>query len=168
MTKKKDPKRKDANAKKAAVEALCFQTHWGLKKLGLPEGNLSHFLADMEICQIVELELVQELMSVTSFVKDVKQQLSVEPTPSIGDFSQSITAIALGIAHVNDIESINTPISWNDVIKKKLMTIFYNENKRNAVVSWAKENGYNTSTYLGKPIVKFQHIYLVIDRLRDQ
>lgn len=33
-----------------------------------------------------------------------------------------------------------------------------------AFVEWAKMNGYNTSTYLGQPIVKFTKLYIRIER----
>lgn len=47
---------------------------------------------------------------------------------------------------------------------KKILIIFYPDEKRNAVVEWAKMNGYNTSTYLGQPIVKFTKLYIRIER----
>ena len=53
-----------------------------------------------------------------------------------------------------------------DQIEKKLLTIYYPEKLRNKVVDWAKANGYSTSSYLGRPIVKFKQLYLIIERTK--
>ena len=58
------------------------------------------------------------------------------------------------------------PESWREQIEKKLLTIYYPEKQRNKVVDWAKANGYSTSSYLGRPIVKFKQLYLIIERTK--
>lgn len=77
---------------------------------------------------------------------------------------KSPTAVALGIACVEDINNIGIPLTWSEMIKQKLLTIYYPEECRNQIIEWAKTNGYNTSTFLGRPIVKFCKLYLVIER----
>lgn len=166
MAKKKNQKKSDVQARKSAVEALRFQTHWGLKQLGQEDGNMFHQLADAEVDTIAELELAQDLMAIKSLVDGAKQSFVVTPTIEKGDFTESPTAIALGIAFVNDLNSIGIPLTWREMVDRKLLSIYYPEEYRNQVVDWAKANGYNTSTYLGKPIVKFSKLFLVIGRTR--
>ena len=165
MTKKKNQKKAEAHAKKSAVETLRFQAHWGLKQLG-HEDDMFNQLIDAEVDFIAELELAQELLAIKSLVDGVKQFFVVTPTPEKGDFVKSPTAVALGIASVEDINNIGIPLTWSDMIAQKLLTIYYPEEYRNQIIDWAKANGYNTSTYLGRPIVKFSKLYIIIERTR--
>ena len=166
MAKKKNQKKAESQAKKSAVETLRFQTHWGLKQLGQQNGNLFHELVDAEVNFIAELDLAQDLLAIKSLVDGVKQSFAVVPTLEKGDFTKSLTAVALGIAQVNDINNIGIPLTWSEMIEKKLLTIYYPEEYRNQIVDWAKANGYNTSTYLGLPIVKFSKLYIIVERTR--
>ena len=166
MAKKKNQKKAEAHAKKSAVETLRFQAHWGLKQLGNEDGNLFHKLVDAEVNFIAELELAQDMLAIKSLVDGVKQSFVVTPTPEKGDFMKSPTAVALGIAQIEDINNIGIPLTWSEMIEHKLLTIYYPEDCRNQIIEWAKTNGYNTSTYLGRPIVKFCKLYLVIERTR--
>ena len=50
------------------------------------------------------------------------------------------------------------------MIEHKLLTIYYAEEYRNQIIDWAKSNGYNTSTYRGRPIIKFSKLYIIIER----
>ena len=163
---KKNQKKAEAHAKKSAVETLRFQAHWGLKQLGNEDGNLFHKLVDAEVNFIAELELAQDMLAIKSLVDGVKQSFVVTPTPEKGDFVKSTTAVALGIAQVEDINNIGIPLTWSDMIAQKLLTIYYPEEYRNQIIDWAKANGYNTSTYLGRPMVKFSKLYIIIDRTR--
>lgn len=97
-------------------------------------------------------------------IDGVRANLHEEPTPMIGDFCTSICAIALKIASIPELDKMQLPVSWQEQVDKKILTIFYPDEKRNAVVEWAKTNGYNTSTYLGQPIVKFTKLYIRIER----
>lgn len=166
MAKKKNQKKAESQAKKSAVETLRFQIHWGLKQLGQQDGNLFHELVDAEVNFIAELDLAQDLLAIKSLVDGVKQSFAVVPTLEKGDFTKSLTAVALGIAQVNDINNIGIPLTWSEMIEKKLLTIYYPEEYRNQIVDWAKANGYNTSTYLGLPIVKFSKLYIIVERTR--
>lgn len=106
MAKKKNQKKAESHAKKSAVETLRFQTHWGLKQLGQQDGNLFHELVDAEVNFIAELDLAQDLLAIKSLVDGVKQSFAVVPTAEKGDFTKSPTAVALGIAHINEINNI--------------------------------------------------------------
>ena len=165
MTKKKNQKKAEAHAKKSAVETLRFQAHWGLKQLG-HEDDMFNQLIDAEVDFIAELELAQELLAIKSLVDGVKQSFVVTPTPEKGDFVKRPTGVALGIAQVEDINKIGLPLTWSEMIEQKILTIYYPEEYRNQIVDWAKTNGYNISTYLGRPIVKFSKLYIIIERTR--
>lgn len=167
MAKKKNQKKAESQAKKSALESLRFQAHWGLKQLGNEDGNAFHQLVDTEVNFIAELDLVQDMLAIKTFVDGVKQSFVATPTPEKGDFVKSPTAVALGIASVEDINNIGIPLSWSDMIAQKLLTIYYPEEYRNQIIDWAKSKGYNTSTYLGRPIIKFSKLYIIIERTRS-
>lgn len=164
MIKKKNQNRKQQIANKNAVESLRFQTHYGLKVKGYEEGDLFQQLADIEVDFISELGLTQDILGIKKMIDGVRANLHEEPTPMIGDFCTSICAIALKIASIPELDKMQLPVCWQEQVDKKILTIFYPDEKRNAVVEWAKMNGYNTSTYLGKPIVKFTKLYIRIER----
>lgn len=164
MAKKKNQKKAEAQAMKSAVESLRFQAHWGLKQLGYENGNMFHQLVNAEVDFIAELELVQDMLAIKLLVDGVKQFFEVSPTPEKGDFVKSPTAVALGIARVEEINNIGIPLTWSEMIEQKLLKIYYPEECRNQIIDWAKANGYNTSTNLGRPIVKFSKLYIIIDR----
>ena len=131
MAKKKNQKKAESHAKKSAVETLRFQTHWGLKQLGQQDGNLFHELVDAEVNFIAELDLSQDLLAIKSLVDGVKQYFAVVPTLEKGDFTKSPTAVALGIAYIEDINNIGLPLTWSKMIEQKLLTIYYPEESQN-------------------------------------
>ena len=167
MAKKKNHKKAEAHAKKSAVETLRFQAHWGLKQLGHDDGNLFHQFVDTEVNFIAELELAQDMLAMKALVDDVKQAFGVTPTPEKGDLTKSPTAVALGIAYVEDMNIMGNPLSWNEMKEQKLLKIYYPEEYRNQIINWAKQKGFNTSTYLGMSMIKFSHIFLVMDRTKE-
>lgn len=164
MAKKENQKRKQQLAERSLVESLRFQVHYGLKMMGRKEDDLFQQLAEAEVNYMAELGLTQDILSLKDLVEGIKRDLQVEPTPEKGDFVTSVSAIALGIATIPSLDSLKVPVSWETLIDKRMLTIFFPEDKRNQIVQWAKENGFNTSTYLGRPIVKFSKIYVVIQR----
>ena len=165
MAKKKNQKKAEAQAKKSAVESLRFQAHWGLKQRGC-EDDMFHKLVDAEVDIIAELELAQDMLAMKALVDDVKQAFGVTPTPEKGNLTKSPTAVALGIAYVEDMNKMGNPLSWSEMKEQKLVKIYYPEEYRNQIIDWAKANDYNTSTYLGRPIVKFCKLYIIIERTR--
>ena len=165
MAKKKNQKKAEAQAKKSAVESLRFQAHWGLKQRGC-EDDMFHKHVDAEVDIIAELELAQDMLAMKALVDDVKQAFGVTPTPEKGDLTKSPTAVALGIAYVEDMNNMGNPLSWSEMKEQKLVKIYYPEEYRNQIIDWAKANDYNTSTYLGRPIVKFSKLYIIIERTR--
>ena len=164
MANKKDKKRKDALKKKSTIEAFKFQVRWGFEKhFGTPLSFYSVFL-ETELDYIIELELQEDLLSIKRFIDDIKSGLGLEPIPELGDLYHSLVAISLGIAKIADINKLGIPTSWDELLNKKILSIYYPDEIRNQVVEYAKEKNYNTSTYLGQPFVKFNQLYIKISR----
>ena len=167
MAKKRKQNRKNELSKKKAVESIRFQTHIGLKQIGRKDTDMFHWLADVEINVIAELNLTDDILGIKNFVESVRRELNVEPTPEKGDFCTSIVAIALGISQIPVLDDMKMPVvNWQDRINKKILTLYYPEESRNAVAEWAKANDYNTTTYLGRPVVKFKQLFIIIERTR--
>ena len=167
MAKKRKQNRKNGLSKKSAVESIRFQTHFGLKQIGHKDTDMFHRLADAEINVIEELDLTDDILGIKNLVEGVKRELNVEPALEKGDFCTSIVAIALGISKIPVLDDMQMPVvNWQDQINKKLLTLYYPEESRNAVAEWAKANNYNTTTYLGRPVVKFKQLFIIIERTR--
>ena len=167
MTKKRKQNRKNELSEKRSVESIRFQTHIGLKQIGRKDTDMFHRLADVEINVIAELDLTDDILGIKNLVESVKRALNVEPALEKGDFCTSIVAIALGISKIPVLDDMQMPVvNWPDQINKKLLTLYYPEESRNAVAEWAKANDYNTSTYLGRPVVKFKQLFIIIERTR--
>ena len=167
MAKKRKQNRKNELSKKKAVESIRFQTHIGLKQIGRKDTDMFHWLADVEINVIAELDLTDDILGIKNLVEGVRRELNVEPTPEKGDFCTSIVAIALGISQIPVLDDMKMPVvNWPDQINKKILTLYYPEESRNAVAEWAKANDYNTTTYLGRPVVKFKQLFIIIERTR--
>ena len=167
MAKKRKQNRKNELSKKRSVESIRFQTHIGLKQIGRKDTDMFHWLADVEINVIAELELTDDILGIKNLVEGVRRELNVEPTLEKGDFCTSIVAIALGISKIPVLDDMQMPVvNWPDQINKKLLTLYYPEESRNAVAEWAKANDYNISTYLGRPMVKFKQLFIIIERTR--
>ena len=167
MTKKRKQNRKNELSKKRAVESIRFQTHFGLKQIGRKDTDMFHWLADAEINVIAELDLTDDILGIKNLVEGVRRGLNVEPTLEKGDFCTSIVAIALGISKIPVLDDMKMPVvNWQGQINKKILTLYYPEESRNAVAEWAKANDYKTSTYLGRPMVKFKQLFIIIERTR--
>ena len=158
--------RSNAIKQKALIESLIFQTNWGIKKIySSPEDSITE-MVKTELDCIVELNLFEDLLMIKKFVDDVKFAFSIEPVAERGDFCNSLVALALGIAHKDEIAELSRPANWQRLAEKKILSIYYTNDIRNTIVDYAKQNGYNTSTYLGKPIIKFSKIFILLDRTK--
>ena len=162
--KKKNQKRNEALKLKSAIETLSFQTSWGLKKLGGDDGEKYGEMAKVEVDYITELGLVQDILSIKELVDGIRNEFQVEPCVELGDFCNSLVTIALGIGRLSSIKNMGIPNDWNELIRKKLLKIYYPDEVRNKIFEWAKSEGYNTSTYLGQPIVKFGKLFVLLER----
>ena len=162
--KKKNQKRNEALKLKSAIETLSFQTSWGLKKLGGDDGEKYGEMGKVEVDYITELGLVQDILSIKELVDGIRKEFQVEPCVELGDFCNSLVTIALGIGRLSSIKAMGVPNDWNELIRKKLLKIYYPDEVRNKIFEWAKASGYNTSTYLGQPIVKFSKLFILLER----
>ena len=159
-------KRSNTVKQKVIIESLLFQTNWGLKKLYEAPNDFIETLVKAELDYIVELNLFEDLLRLKIFIENVKSILGIEPVAEYGDFYRSLVALALGIGKVNDIEKVETPITWHELLEKKILSIYYPTDVRNSIVDYAKHNGYNVSTYLGKPVIKLSKIFVLLDRTK--
>ena len=159
-------KRNDTIKQKALIESLIFQTNWGTKRIyDSPEDSITE-IVKTELDCIVELNLFEDLLMIKKFVDDVKSAFNIEPVTERGDFCNSCVAFALGIGGMNVITELNMPADWKRLAEKKILSIYYPTDVRNSIVEYAKQNGYNVSTYLGKPMIKFSNLFLLIERAR--
>ena len=166
MKNKHQKKQNDTVEQKAMIDSLIFQTNWGIKKIyGSPEDSIIE-MVKTELDYIVELNLFEDLLTVKKFVDDVKSVFYIEPVTERGDFCNSCVAFALGIGGMNVITELNMPADWKRLAEKKILSIYYTNDIRNTIVDYAKQNGYNVSTYLGKPMIKFSNLFLLIERAR--
>ena len=164
MKKKNDPKRKAALMQKTAVETLEFQTIWGLKQLGV-DAELNE-CARTELASIKELGVTYDLLNMKRFAEGVRQALQTNVVVDMGELAKSVICVALGISRVSDVQQLAvSQCSWDELLKQKLLIVYYPADVRNEVVAWAIENGFTISTYLGQPIIKFSKIFLAIKRM---
>ena len=103
----------------------------GQKQLGNEDYDLFHELIDAEVDFIAELELAQDMLAIKSLVDGVKQSFGATRTAEKGDSVKSPTTVALGIAYFEDINRIGIPLTWSEMIKQKLLTIYYPEESQN-------------------------------------
>ena len=162
--KKKNQKRNEALKLKSAIETLSFQTSWGMKKLGGDDGEKYGELAKVEVDYLTELGLVQDILSIKDLVDGIRKEFQVEPCVELGDFCDSLVTMALGISRIGSIKDMGMPTDWEELVQKKLLKIYYPEEVRNRIFEWVKASGYNTSTYLGQPIVKFNKLFILLER----
>ena len=159
-------KRNDTIKQKTMIESLIFQTNWGIKKIyGSPEDSITE-MVKTELDYIVELNLVEDLLIIKKFVDDVKSTFNTEPVAERGDFCNSLVALALGIGRMNVITELNMPTAWKGLAEKKILSIYYTSDVRNKIVDYTKQNGYNVSTYLGKPMIKLSKLFVLLDRTK--
>ena len=166
MKNKHQKKQSNTVKQKAMIDSLIFQTNWGIKKIYNSPTDSVISMANAELNSIIELKLFEDLLTVKKFVDDVKSAFSIEPVAERGDFCNSLVAHALGIAHKNETIELSTPADWLKLAEKKILSIYYTNDIRNTIVDYAKQNGYNISTYLGKPIIKLSKIFVLLDRIK--
>ena len=164
MKNKHQKKQNDTVEQKAMIDSLIFQTNWGIKKLYKAPSDFILTLVKVELDYIVELNLFEDLLMIKKFVDDVKSAFSIEPVAERGDFCRSLVALGLGIGKINDIANFGIPIAWHELLEKKILSIYYPTDVRNSIVDYAKHNGYNVSTYLGKPVIKLSKVFVLLEQ----
>ena len=164
MKNKHQKKQSNTVKQKAMIDSLIFQTNWGLKKLYKNPSDLISTLVKVELDYIIELNLFEDLLMLKIFIENVKQVFESEPIAERGDFCRSLVALGLGIGKINDIANFGIPIAWHELLEKKILRIYYTNDIRNTIVDYAKQNGYNVSTYLGKPVIKLSKVFVLLEQ----
>lgn len=115
MKKKNDPKRKAALMQKTAVEALEFQTIWGLKQLGV-DAELNE-CALAELASIKELGVTYDLLNMKRFAEGVRQALQTNVVVDMGELAKSVICVALGISRVSDVQQLAvSQCLWDELL----------------------------------------------------
>ena len=166
MNNKHLQKKNNTIKQKAMIESFIFLTNWGLKKLYTTPSNSVVTMTRTELDCIMDLNLFEDLLMIKKFVDDVKSAFNIKPVAERGDFCNSCVALALGIGRMNVITELNMPTDWKRLAEKKILSIYYPNDVRNSIVDYAKQNGYNVSTYLGKPMIKLSKLFVLLDRTK--
>ena len=166
MNNKHLQKKNNIIKRKAMIESFIFLTNWGLKRLYTTPSNSVVTMTRTELDCIMDLNLFEDLLMIKKFVDDVKSAFNIKPVAERGDFCNSCVAFALGIGGMNVITELNMPTDWKRLAEKKILSIYYPNDVRNSIVDYAKQNGYNVSTYLGKPMIKLNKVFLLLERVR--
>ena len=166
MNNKHLQKKNNIIKRKAMIESFIFLTNWGLKKLYTTPSNSVVTMTRTELDCIMDLNLFEDLLMIKKFVDDVKSAFNIKPVAERGDFCNSCVAFALGIGGMNVITELNMPADWKRLAEKKILSIYYPNDVRNSIVDYAKQNGYNVSTYLGKPMIKLSKLFVLLDRTK--
>ena len=166
MNNKHLQKKNNIIKRKAMIESFIFLTNWGLKRLYTTPSNSVVTMTRTELDCIMDLNLFEDLLMIKKFVDDVKSAFNIKPVAERGDFCNSCVAFALGIGGMNVITELNMPADWKRLAEKKILSIYYPNDVRNSIVDYAKQNGYNVSTYLGKPMIKLNKVFLLLERVR--
>ena len=163
VKKTKNTNNQGALAKKSKMQSLEFQTSFGLRQMGAEE--IFHQYAKAELEYIASLGLTDDILGIKRLIDGVGNSLDAFVTAYRGDLISSCVCVALGISRIGGIHNLIMPQkTWAELIDQKLISIYFSDDKRNKVVAWAKEHGFNTSTYFGQPIIKFDKIFLLIKR----
>lgn len=165
VKKKRNTHKQEVLARKSKMQSLEFQTSFGLRQMGAEE--IFYVYAKTELEYIAKLGLTDDILNIKKLIDGVCNSLDTTVTACRGDLINSCVCIALGISRIGEIRNLTIPQkTWAELINQKLISVYFPDDKRNKVVAWAKEHGFNTSTYLGQPIIKFDKISLLIKRER--
>jgi len=161
--KNKEIKRKEAIGKKNAIQSIEFLTSFGLKQMGAEDSIYTS--AKAELKEVIQLEIYNDILDIKKLTDSVRQHLNAKVCSKKGELNDSYVCLALGISCFDDSHIRSFPSkTWEERLKQKVLTIYYPDDVRNKVVALAKENGFNTSIYLGQPIIKFSKIFLLLKR----
>lgn len=159
----KSKKDKITYKQKMIMESLTFQVNWGLKKLYGNNESLNG-LVTAELNFINELGLANDILDIKNMVDYIRNTLAINTITDKSDFCKSLTAVGLEIASISNISQFQLPVSWQKMIDQKIIKLYYPTNSINQITCLLKTKGYNTSTYLGKPIVKLNKLWILLDR----
>ena len=166
MSKKNDLKRKRQLESKSRFESLCFQVDFEKKKKGI--GNEFDQIINEELDAIQKMDLVSDLLSMSTLTKGIKNVLNISDEADKNSFNGSYVAYLLGIT---DTQPINTDFkspfigSFDESQRYFQARVYYDNDVRNKVVNWIKSKNYTLSTRLGQPILKLSKMVIEISRV---
>ena len=165
MSKKNDLKRKRQLESKSRFESLCFQVDFEKKKKGI--GNEFDQIINEELDAIQKMDLVSDLLSMSTLTKGIKNALNISDEADKNSFNGSYVAYLLGITDTLPINTnFKSPFigTFDESARFFQAQLYYDNEVRNKVVDWIKSRNYIVSTRLGQPILKLSKIVIEIKR----
>lgn len=147
-----------------SIVTLRLLVQWGVKSLfGSEQVNLYARLANTEVDYLQELGLTDTLLAIHRFMEHLHHDLGFQPCDSEGPMAQSVVALALKIGRLATDEELKmAENTWDELLEKKLVPVIFPREDCRRIGQWAKEQGYNTSSYLEQPIIKFGKLNIEI------
>ena len=163
MSKNKDQKRKAQLATRAKNESFRFQVEYMRKQKEIDITGMEQNLTT-ELDAICQNGLTDALLDLAKIVEGIRKELGFEQEADKCSLNGSLVTYILGITatlpdcttYVPGIFPAQLPLQ---------VTIAYDDEIRNRVVDWMKVNGYETSSYLGQPLLKLKNARIVIRRV---
>lgn len=159
-------KRKQQLQKRAQDESLAFQTLFGAKqRIGALSSEIEERIKE-EILIFQNLGLAEDLLTLKKLIEGVKKELGYQSEPSKGILAGSYVAYSLGLEPSNPM-STGKDIEPKDfqVALPLALTISYDNEIRNEVVSWMKGQGCEFTTYMSQPMLKLKNTRVIIRRV---
>ena len=163
MSKNKDQKRKAQLATRAKNESFRFQVEFTRKQKGIDIIGMEQNLT-AELDAICQNSLTDALLDMARIIEGIRKELGFEQEVDKCSLNGSLVPFILGITttqpdcatYVPDLFTAQLPLQ---------VTIAYDDEIRNRVVDWMKVNGYETSSYLGQPLLKLKNVRIAIRRV---
>ena len=163
MSKNKDQKRKAQLATRAKNESFRFQVEYMRKQKGIEIMGMEQNLT-AELDAICKNGLTDALLDLAKIVEGMRKELGFEQETDKCSLNGSLVPFILGITATQpDCTTYNPDIFTAQ--QPLQVTIAYDNEVRNRVVDWVKVNGYETSSYLGQPLLKLKNVRIVIRRV---
>ncbi len=162
----KEQKRKVQLQQRTLNESLAFQTMFGAKqKFESLTPEIETRLKE-ELLVFANLGIAKDLMTLRDAMDKVKSQFGYMAEPSKGILAGSYVAYSLGLEPSNPMET-GKDIDPKDfqVALPLGLTISYDNEVRNEVVNWMKEQGYEFTTYMSQPMLKLENTRVIIRRV---
>jgi len=163
MSKNKDQKRKAQLATRAKNESFRFQVEYIRKQKDIDITGMEQNLTT-ELDAICQNGLTDTLLDLAKIVEGMRTELGFEQEADKCSLNGSLVPFILGITATQPDCTTYVPGLFTAQLPLQV-TIAYDDEIRNRVVDWMKVNGYETSSYLGQPLLKLKNARIVIRRV---
>lgn len=163
MSKNKDQKRKAQLATRAKNESFRFQVEFTRKQKGIDIMGMEQNLIT-ELDAICQNDFTDALLDLAKIVEGIRKELGLEQEADKCSLNGSLVPFILGITATQPDSTTYVPGIFT-AQQPLQVTIAYGNEIRNRVVDWMKANGYETSSYLGQPLLKLKNARIVIRRV---